>query len=68
MTGHEAKVGKIARKLWKNAGRPEGRDLEFWCMAERWVIQESACLEKLAQRIITFPSVSASANGSAIEL
>ncbi|WP_166096493.1 DUF2934 domain-containing protein [Bradyrhizobium barranii] len=24
-----------AYKLWENAGRPEGRDLEFWLRAER---------------------------------
>ena len=25
----------MARRLWESAGRPEGRDLELWCMAER---------------------------------
>lgn len=26
---------EIAYFLWERAGKPEGRDLEFWCDAER---------------------------------
>ncbi|QJP12983.1 DUF2934 domain-containing protein [Starkeya sp. ORNL1] len=32
-----------AYQLWENAGRPEGRDVEFWLMAERLIaIDETA--------------------------
>jgi hypothetical protein len=32
-----------AQELWENAGRPEGRDLDFWLMAERMIaIEETA--------------------------
>lgn len=27
-------VAKRARRLWKAAGRPNGRDLEYWLQAE----------------------------------
>ncbi|WP_156612532.1 DUF2934 domain-containing protein [Paramagnetospirillum marisnigri] len=68
MSNHKAKIEKIARKLWIIAGRPEGRDLEFWCMAERWVLQEAACQKKLSKRIITFPSVNVPIDGNWIDL
>ena len=28
-------VNDFAYKLWEEAGRPEGRDLDFWLEAER---------------------------------
>jgi hypothetical protein len=30
----EANVSRVAYQLWENAGRPAGRDLEFWLEAE----------------------------------
>ncbi|MGY4502002.1 hypothetical protein ACVWYH_005959 [Bradyrhizobium sp. GM24.11] len=33
-TSLEAETRKRAYELWENAGRPEGRDLEFWLRAE----------------------------------
>jgi Protein of unknown function (DUF2934) len=29
-----ASVSRLAYQLWENAGRPAGRDLEFWLEAE----------------------------------
>jgi hypothetical protein len=29
-----ASVSRLAYQLWENAGRPVGRDLEFWLAAE----------------------------------
>jgi hypothetical protein len=55
MTDLQTKVAESARRLWEAAGRPEGRDVEFWCMAERWVIQEAGCRERLAPRCLAFP-------------
>ena len=31
----ERAIRARARDLWEEAGRPEGRDLEFWLQAER---------------------------------
>ncbi|HLX72265.1 MAG TPA: DUF2934 domain-containing protein [Verrucomicrobiae bacterium] len=30
----ESSVSRLAYQLWENAGRPTGRDLEFWLAAE----------------------------------
>lgn len=34
MKSDEATVSRLAYELWENAGRPSGRDLEFWLAAE----------------------------------
>jgi Protein of unknown function (DUF2934) len=34
VTRDEASVSRLAYQLWENAGRPAGRDLEFWLAAE----------------------------------
>ena len=34
VTHNEAGVSRLAYQLWENAGRPAGRDLEFWLAAE----------------------------------
>ena len=34
VTVDEANVSRVAYQLWENAGRPTGRDLEFWLAAE----------------------------------
>ncbi len=33
----QASVSRVAYQLWENAGRPSGRDLEFWLAAEAQV-------------------------------
>jgi hypothetical protein len=37
VTVDEASVSRVAYELWENAGRPAGRDLEFWLAAEAQV-------------------------------
>ncbi|HZR16990.1 MAG TPA: DUF2934 domain-containing protein [Verrucomicrobiae bacterium] len=37
VAGNEASVSRLAYQLWENAGRPAGRDLEFWLAAEAQV-------------------------------
>ncbi|MBR1120865.1 DUF2934 domain-containing protein [Bradyrhizobium lablabi] len=37
---HEA-IQRRARELWEQAGRPTGRDLEFWLQAERELEREN---------------------------
>ena len=32
---YESKIRKLAQIRWEEAGKPEGRDLEFWLSAER---------------------------------
>ena len=32
---NEEQISLRARELWEEAGRPEGRDIEFWHRAER---------------------------------
>lgn len=34
MTSDQNSVSRLAYQLWENAGRPTGRDLEFWLAAE----------------------------------
>jgi hypothetical protein len=36
-TTEECSVSRVAYQLWENAGRPAGRDLEFWLAAEAQV-------------------------------
>ena len=37
VAANEASVSRLAYQLWENAGRPAGRDLEFWLTAEAQV-------------------------------
>ena len=37
VTVDESNVSRVAYQLWENAGRPAGRDLEFWLAAEAHV-------------------------------
>ncbi|HEX4122106.1 MAG TPA: DUF2934 domain-containing protein [Verrucomicrobiae bacterium] len=41
-------VSKRAYELWENAGKPDGKDSEFWFQAEREVHQGSNGSEKQA--------------------
>jgi len=40
MTPREERVRARAQRLWQEAGRPEGRDEEFWHRAEREIAAE----------------------------
>jgi hypothetical protein len=35
MEAHSDEVSRCAYRIWENAGRPHGRDLEHWLQAER---------------------------------
>ena len=48
VTRDEASVSRLAYQLWENAGRPVGRDLEFWLAAE-------AQLQAVTSRHATVP-------------
>ena len=61
----EIRVKDVARRLWEAEGRPAGRDVELWCMAERWVVRETACRANHALRVIAFPHGGASPPGIA---
>ena len=37
VSADESNVSRIAYQLWESAGRPAGRDLEFWLAAEAQV-------------------------------
>lgn len=41
MASHGTKVEETAYRLWELAGKPEGRDLEFWSMAEHRIGHET---------------------------
>jgi hypothetical protein len=41
MTERERQVRERAEKLWQEAGRPEGRDEEFWHQAEAEIAAEN---------------------------
>jgi hypothetical protein len=38
----ETQIRERAHHLWEQAGRPEGRDDEFWHLAEQLLLQEDA--------------------------
>ena len=40
-------IARRAREMWEIAGRPEGRDEEFWFKAEEQVLGERETREKL---------------------
>jgi hypothetical protein len=40
-------IARRARELWEIAGRPEGRDDEFWYKAEQQVSGEAETREQL---------------------
>lgn len=45
----ETSVSRLAYQLWETAGRPAGRDLEFWLAAEakvRAVVQQPASVAR----------------------
>jgi len=40
MTRRETRIRARAKQLWEQAGKPEGRDEEFWERAEREIAVE----------------------------
>ena len=45
----EEQIRNYARQLWEKAGRPEGRDAEFWHAAEVELNAESESPDALIQ-------------------
>ena len=39
---HNSAVRDLAYRLWEEAGKPEGRDSDFWLQAETAVAQPAA--------------------------
>lgn len=42
----EAETSRRAYELWEEAGRPSGRDLEFWLRAELEVLRRENCPDR----------------------
>jgi hypothetical protein len=40
MTQKEERIRERAKQIWEQAGKPEGRDEEFWLQAEQQIILE----------------------------
>jgi hypothetical protein len=40
--GNQDEIRARARQLWQEAGRPAGRDLDFWLQAERELADDEA--------------------------
>jgi hypothetical protein len=40
-TSHEGRVREAAYLMWESAGKLDDCDVDFWFMAERWVIGEA---------------------------
>ncbi len=40
--GHGSDVKDLAYRLWDEAGRPDGRDLDFWIQAETELTKPAA--------------------------
>ena len=54
MKTNESKIGLLAYQLWEEAGRPSGRDLEFWLTAEAQL--------GAASKSVTSPSTNSAAS------
>jgi hypothetical protein len=54
VTSDESSVSRVAYQLWEKAGRPAGRDLEFWLAAEAQV--RAAVRPAVAVRTESAPS------------
>lgn len=60
VTNDETSVSRLAYQLWENAGRPAGRDLEFWLAAE-------AKLNAASRRPIASNAVTIAAEKSSVK-
>jgi hypothetical protein len=45
----EDKIGKRAREIWEENGRPIGRDVEFWLAAEREFREAEALAKEIRE-------------------
>ena len=43
---HEQRVRERAYEIWQNAGRPEGKSVEYWLQAEGEIAAEEQGLEQ----------------------
>jgi hypothetical protein len=57
----ESSVSRLAYQLWENAGRPTGRDLEFWLAAESKL--HSSKSDVAADAIATLPTSQKASKG-----
>lgn len=48
---HQQHVASIAFSLWEKAGRPQGRDEEFWFEAEKVLAKQSPKTERSQQNV-----------------
>ncbi len=51
VTSQKTRVREIAYQLWEASGKPQGRDLEFWCKAELQVSQDEFEVDVRAPRV-----------------
>jgi hypothetical protein len=49
-TPHEEQIRRRAREIWEHAGKPSGRDEEFWYQAERGLQGDAAEKESPSRR------------------
>lgn len=61
VTADESNVSRLAYQLWEEAGRPMGRDLEFWLAAE---CKLRGSKSEQAAPVAAFPASEKSSNGS----
>jgi hypothetical protein len=59
-------IAPRARQLWENAGRPEGRDLEYWLEAERQ-LRAASGLRDEARRLTADPLDPASSDAAEVD-
>ncbi len=60
MNSTDAEIRERACRSWDAAGRPEGRDLEFWYEAEQWIGSENrdkpSAMKSIWKWNLTMPS------------
>ena len=59
MNTNDARIRESACRIWETAGRPEGRDLEFWCQAEQKIRVDAegkpSVMRAMLSRNLTMP-------------
>ena len=59
MNSNEARISEGACRIWEAAGRPEGRDLEFWYQAEQRIRADTerkpSVIREILSRNLTMP-------------
>jgi hypothetical protein len=54
MTNQDTRIRELAHRMWEASEKAEGRDLEFWHMAEHWVRIDVTCRENHRPHVIPF--------------